>query len=136
VKATRPTDHPDALDYIFRGRTALNKPPSRDSYAEAIGQYERAFALDPGSVEAQSSLAGALAGRVLEGMTDSRAADIVRAEGLIERALATSPLDPLAHLAKGVVLRVQGRPEEAIPEFETVLAFNRNAAGALFYLVS
>jgi adenylate cyclase len=134
VEATRPTDHPDALDYIFRGRAALNKPPSRDSYAEAIGQYDRALALDPGSVEAQSSLAGALAGRVLEGMTDSRAADIVRAEGLIGRALATSPLDPLAHLAKGVVLRVRGRPEEAISEFETVLAFNRNATGALFHL--
>jgi len=32
------------------------------------------------------------------------------------------------------VLRVRGRPEEAIREFETVLAFDRNAIGALFQL--
>jgi tetratricopeptide (TPR) repeat protein len=67
-------------------------------------------------------------------LTDSAAADIVRAEGLIERALATSPLDPLAHLAKGVLLRAQNRPEEAMPEFETVLAFNPNSTQALHLL--
>jgi len=44
------------------------------------------------------------------------------------------PLDPLAHHAKGSVLRVQGRPEEAIAEFETVLAFDRNSTSALFQL--
>jgi len=32
------------------------------------------------------------------------------------------------------VLRVRGRPEEAIPEFETVLAWNRNETRALFHL--
>jgi adenylate cyclase len=134
VEAARPTDHPEALDYIFRGRAAYNKGSSREAYAEAIDQYERALVLDPGSVEAQSLLAGALGGRVLDKLTDSAAADIVRAEGLIERALAISPLDPLAHLAKGVLLRAQNRPEEAMPEFETVLAFNPNSTQALHLL--
>ena len=63
-------------------------------------------------------------------MTDSAAADIARAEGLAERALAASPRSPLAHFAKGQVLRAQDRYEEAIPEYETVLAFNRNWARA------
>jgi tetratricopeptide (TPR) repeat protein len=36
--------------------------------------------------------------------------------------LATSPRDALAHYAKGAVLRVQGRYEDAIPEYETVIA--------------
>ena len=67
-----------------------------------------------------------LASRVLDGMTDSAAADIARAEGLIAQALAASPRSPLAHFAKGQVLRAQRRFEEAIPEYETVLAFNRN----------
>jgi len=134
VEAARPTDHPEALDYIFRGRAAHNKGSSREAFAEAIDHYERALVLDPGSVEAQSLLAGTLGNRVLEKKTDSAAADIVRAEGLIERALATSPLDPLAHYAKGVLLRAQNRPEEAMPEFETVLAFNPNSTSALHLL--
>ena len=101
AEAARPTDHPDALDYILRGRAALLKPTSRDSYAERISLFEHALALDPQSVEAQSLLAGALAGRVLDGMTDSAAADLARAEGLVGQALAASPRNALAHFAKG-----------------------------------
>ena len=63
-------------------------------------------------------------------MTDSAAADIARAEGLVGQALAASPRSPLAHYAKGQVLRAQRRYEEAIPEYETVIAFNRNSVGA------
>ncbi len=131
AEAARPTEHPDALDYILRGRAASSKPPSRDNYAEAISLFERALALDPRSVEAQSWLAIALAGRVLDEMTDSAAADIARAEGLAGQALAASPRSPLAHFAKGQVLRAQRRCEEAIPEYETALALNRNWVGAL-----
>jgi adenylate cyclase len=40
--------------------------------------------------------------------------------------LAASPGSPLAHYAKGQVLRAQSRFEEAIPEYETVLTLNRN----------
>src|SRR5205823_13644008 len=60
VEAARPTDQPEALDYIFRGRAAYNKGSSREAFAEAIDQYERALVLDPGSVEVQSLLADAL----------------------------------------------------------------------------
>ena len=65
AEAARPTDNPDALDYILRGRAAALKPTSRDSYDEAISLFEHALALDPQSVEAQTRLASALAGRVL-----------------------------------------------------------------------
>ena len=95
AEAARPTEHPDALDYILRGRAAWLKPKSRDDYAEAIGLFERALALDPQSVEAQSLLADALANRVLDRMTDSAAADIARAEGLVGQALAASPRSAL-----------------------------------------
>jgi TolB-like protein/class 3 adenylate cyclase/Flp pilus assembly protein TadD len=134
MEAARPTDHPQALDYIFRGRAAWNRGSSRDGFAEAIDHYEHALVLDPGSVEAQSLLAATLANRVNEGKTDSAAVDIERAEGLIKRALATSPLDPLAHYAKGALLRAQKRPEEAIHEFERVLAVDPNSISALHLL--
>jgi hypothetical protein len=59
VEAARPTDNPDALDYIFRGRAAGLKPISPDIHAERISMFEQALALDPRSVEAQSLLAEA-----------------------------------------------------------------------------
>jgi adenylate cyclase len=134
AEAARPTDNPDALDYIFRGRAVRAKPLSRNEYAEVITLFERALALDPRSVEAQSRLAAALVGRVLDQMTDLPAADIARAEGLVGQALAASPRSPLVHHAKGHVLRAQNRYEEAIPEYETVLAADRNWAGAYSHL--
>jgi TolB-like protein len=132
--AARSTEHPDAHDYILRGRAEHSKPPTRESYAARISLYERALALDPGSVDAQSLLAAMLTSRAHDEMADSAAADIARAEGLVDRALAASPRSPLARMAKGHVLRAQGRPEEAIPEYEGVIAFNRNWAGALSHL--
>ena len=133
AEATRPTDHPDALDYIFRGRAeAWGKTPSSDGYAEAIGLFERALALDSGSVDAQSWLASLLANRALDFPGSASNSDIERAEELATKAVAASPRSALAHFAKGQALRVQNRCEEAIPEYETVLALNRNWVGAIF----
>jgi len=131
AEAARPTQHPDALDYILRGRAALLKPDSRDSYAEAIRLFEHALSLDPHSVESQISLAGSLTTRVIVGLSDSSAADLARAAELIGRALAASPRYALAHHVKGQVLRAQNRWEEAIPEYETALASNPNLVYAL-----
>jgi tetratricopeptide (TPR) repeat protein len=64
-------------------------------------------------------------------MTDSAAADISRAEMLINQALAASPRDPFAHFVKGQIRREQGRYEEATTEYESVLASNRNSSLAL-----
>jgi adenylate cyclase len=132
AEAARPTKHPQAVDYILRGRNAAElKPPSRDNFAEAIGFFESALALDPRSVEAASLLASTLAGRVLDGMTGSAAADVDRAAELAREALAVSPRSPLVHFAKGEVLRAQGRPEEAVAEYETAIAANRNWVEAI-----
>src|SRR5271166_2922121 len=94
AEAARPTEHPEVLDYIFRGRAAYNKGPGRDTSAEAIGFFERAVALDPRSVEALTSLAGALSERVMNTIADAPAVDLERAEGLIAQALAISPRYP------------------------------------------
>jgi adenylate cyclase len=134
AEAARPAEHPDALDYILRGRAAGTKGVARANTAEAISLFERALALDPRSVEAQSRLAAVLIERVIIGTTGSAAADIARADGLIAQVLTTSPRDWFAHWVKGQVLRAQGRCEEAIPEYEAALAFNRNGAVALLGL--
>jgi adenylate cyclase len=69
--------------------------------------------------------------RVLNQMTDTRAIDMARAEDLAAQALVASPRSPLVHLAQGQVLRMQGRYEEAIPEYETVIASDPNAVLAI-----
>jgi TolB-like protein/Flp pilus assembly protein TadD len=134
AEAARPSQQPEALDYIFRGRAARLKPKSRGTYVEGIGLFERALELDRHSVEAQSYLARALAGRVLDNMTDTAAADLRRAEELVQRALAASRRSPVPYIAKGNVLRAQSRFEEAIPEYETALMFDRNLVVAYSHI--
>ena len=126
AEAARPSEHPDAQEYILRARAALSKPSSPENYAQAIPLYERALELDPGSVAAKSWLATALVSRMFDAMADSPAADVARAEELARQAVATAPRSPLAHFAKGMVLRAQGRDAEAIPEYEAVITFNPN----------
>jgi adenylate cyclase len=134
AEAARPIERLDTQDNILRGRAAWLKPPSPQNRAEAIGLFERALALNQQSVAAQSWLAIALMSRVLDHMADMAAADIVRAEDLAERALAAAPRHPLAHYAKGQVLRAQHRSEHAIPEYEKVIGLNRNWATAYAHL--
>lgn len=125
----------------------MAKPPTRESYAEGIDLYERALAIDPGSIDAQAWLANGLAGRVLDGKSDSPADDVARAEALLAPALAASPRSPFLHHNKGQVLRAQAqgpfgldahartsRFADAIPEYEFSLAANPNNVNALGHL--
>jgi adenylate cyclase len=75
-----------------------------------------------------------LISRVLDNMTTSRVADLERAEELSLQALAASPRSPLARHGKGQLRRAQRRLEEAIPEYETAVALDRNSAASMVYL--
>jgi len=132
--AARPTEHPDTQDYILRGRAARLKPPSHKNRDEAVDYFERALALDRHSVTAQGWLAIALMARVLDNMAGTAAADILRAKELAERVLAASPRSSLAHFAKGQVFRALDRYDEAVIEYETAVALNRNWADAYSHL--
>ena len=134
AEAARRTERPDVLEYILRAGAMYLMPLARANHAEAVRLLERALALDPLSAETQSYLASALAGRVLANMTASPAADLERAKELSEQALAAAPRSAPAHFAKGQVLRAQRRYAEAIPEYETVLALDRNRVYAFFAL--
>jgi adenylate cyclase len=134
AEAARPTEHPDARDDVFRGRAIRARPNSRDLYTEQIRLFEHALTLEPQSVDAQTELANALVGRVIDLMTDSPAADLARADGLVGQALAAKPRSGSVHQVKGRVLRAQNRWEEAVPEFETALTLNRNRVWALHFL--
>jgi TolB-like protein/class 3 adenylate cyclase len=134
AEAARRIEHPDALDCILRGRAALLKPRTRDTHREAINLFEHALALDPKSIEARGRLAAVLMTSVLTGWADPVAVDLARAKTLLDQVLAESPCFPLAHLAKGHLLRVQSRWAEALSEYEAALALDRNSLAALINL--
>ena len=128
AEASRPIAHPDALDYILRGRAELTKPISHETYDEAVRDFETATALDPHAVDAHAWLAIVLAVRVLDELSDFPSVDLHRAGELADKALAETPNSPLAHAAKAQVLRAEGRCAEAIPEYETSIALDRSRA--------
>jgi adenylate cyclase len=134
AEAARPTERPDALDYVLRGRGVRLKAPSRENSAEAIGLFEQALTLDQQSVVARSWLAIELTQRVLANMTDTATTDIRRAEVLVDQALASSSRNALAHFAKGQLLRAQNRYDAAIPEYETALALDRSLVRAYAHI--
>jgi adenylate cyclase len=133
TEAARPTDNPDALDYIFRGRAVLYHPggPTPERFAEAARLFGCALQLDPISVGARIFLAHALAVRVLDQMTATPDADLERAAQLLEEVAASHRLQSFAHLAKAQLLRAQNQPDAAIPEYEAALALDRNLVPAL-----
>jgi TolB-like protein/Tfp pilus assembly protein PilF len=132
--AWRPTNQPDALDYILRGRATYSKPASRENYVEALSLFEQALALDPSSVAAQTWLASALVGRVLNGMSDAPDIDLQHADEAITRTLAVWPNNARAHFTEGQVRRAQSRCEEAIPEYERAITLDHNFSSAYAYL--
>jgi adenylate cyclase len=134
AEARRSVDRPDAEDYILRGRAALTKPISRENYAEAETSFEHALALDPAATEAQIGLARVLVARALDQMSNSNDADIKRAEDLIAHLLTIVPNNPWVHHIKAQTLRARFRYEEAILEYEAVIALDRNFADAYAYL--
>jgi adenylate cyclase len=130
AEARRPTNNPDALDYMLRGRAVLTRPVSKENSAEAVALFETALALDPQAVDAAAWLAVALTVRVLDELSDLPNDDLHRAERLVAQALAMSPNSALAHYAKGQVLRAQSRCRDAIPEYERAIALDRSRVPA------
>jgi TolB-like protein len=137
--AGRLTEHPDVLDCILRGRAAWWKSTYGTNYAEPLGLFERALALDARAVEAQIWLALMLVNRVLDFASgffhyDASDADLRRADEFVAQALAVSPNSAWAHYVKGQVLRAQSRFEDAAIEYETAIKFDRNLANAYAWL--
>jgi TolB-like protein/class 3 adenylate cyclase len=132
--AKRVTEHPDALDYILRGRAAVWKWTYRSKNAEALGLFERALALDPRAIEAQSWLASILVSHVFDFVSDAPDVDLRRAEELIAEALILSPKSALAHYVKGGLLRAESRFEDGAIEYETAITLDRNLAPAYAWL--
>jgi adenylate cyclase len=132
--AERPTEHPDVLDYIVRGRVAWWRSTRGTNHADAVGLFEQALALDPQAVEAQIWLALMLTNRVIDRVSDAPDVELQRADELVTRALRVSLNNAWAHYVKGQVLRARLQFEDAAIEYEAAIAFDRNLANAYAWL--
>jgi TolB-like protein/Tfp pilus assembly protein PilF len=125
-RAERRGTSADAMDYVMRGDALWQRPVSKDNYRAMAEMFERALQLDDRLPAAMIGMAGMLAARVLDEFSDAPEDDLRRAEELVSKALAVDPNSWYAHLINGNILRAQKHYEEAIAEFETVIALNPN----------
>jgi len=121
-RAERRSTSPDAMDYVMRGDALGQRPVSKDNYRRRAELYERALQLDEHNPRALAGLAQTLSGRVLDEFSDVPEDDLRRADELASRALAVEPNYYYAHYVKGQILRAQKHFEQAMVEYETVIA--------------
>ena len=122
--------HPDAMDLYFQGVAHLHKGVIVEHLTQARGFFERALALDPGSVEALVGTAIVDYTMGVNFFTDERAAPLAAAETALNKALSMAPQHAQAHMYLGVVYIFTFRAAQGIAECERALALDRNLANA------
>ena len=125
---------PDARDLVMRGWAWFYRPGSKARLQEARTNFERALEVDPRSVDARIGIATTLLSNISSGWSSSAQQDKARAEHLLLEALEQDTNRSMAHVAMGILRRLQHRLSESKMEFETAIALDRNNARAIFQL--
>ena len=123
--------NPDAEDLAVRcvARIFANYSDSHDpaKHPELYEDCEQALRLDPGNTLALKALAYRLN---ITGLIPGTEAEAARLDSLVQKALAVEPNDLRARFAKGLLDLTHGRYDQALVEFERVLASNSSDVGA------
>jgi adenylate cyclase len=123
--------NPDARDLAIRCVSVVSKAGLFGKEAEAGYRLcEQALNADPNNVTALSMSSLGFSMPILLGHSTDPRADVKRADELASRAIAVDANHPLGHLAKGQVLRVERRFDDAMTEFERTLALDPTLAEA------
>jgi TolB-like protein/tetratricopeptide (TPR) repeat protein len=123
--------NPDTLDLATRCSSVAIRTGLLDKEAEAGYRIcKQALEADPNNVTALSMSSMWLTAAILLGRSTDPRADLKRADELASRAIAVDANHPLGHHARGHVLRVERRFNDAIAEFERTLALDPNAGEA------
>jgi TolB-like protein len=121
---------PDSMDLYFQGLAWLNKGPTPDNVAQALGFFDRALTADPDNVDA---LIGSAAADVVAGASAFVAnpiAAFAAAEAKLTKALSSVPDHAGAHLRLGYVEIFTKRAVQGIAECEHALKLDQNLASA------
>jgi TolB-like protein/Flp pilus assembly protein TadD len=122
--------HPDAMDFVFQGRTWLNRGLTPDHMVQARRFFEQAMVLDPENIEAMVGLATVDTALGTGLMTDDYSARFAAAEAVLTKVLSLPPNHARAHVALGMVRIFTKRVAEGIAEFEQALALQPNFPSA------
>ncbi|MBR0794951.1 adenylate/guanylate cyclase domain-containing protein [Bradyrhizobium jicamae] len=122
--------HPDVMDLYFQGIACLHKGLTNEHMTQARGLFERALALDPGSIEALVGTAIADFNWGVNFSIDDRAAPLAAAEATLIKALSMAPQHAQAHVYLGAVHIFTARAAQGITECEQALVLDRNLASA------
>jgi TolB-like protein/Flp pilus assembly protein TadD len=118
------TANTEAHDALLRGRYLLAQRTA-SAIERAVGEFEKAIALDPEYALAHAELAIAtLFLTSYAGLTVTEA--VTRAIPNVERAMNLDPMLAQAHAATGYVFRFQDKPEEALTHFRQAIRINPN----------
>ena len=124
-------NNPDAEDLAVRcvSRIFANYLDSHDpaKHPELYEACEEALRLDPGNTRALKALAYRL---YMLGLIPGTEAEAARLDSLVQKALAVDPNEPRARFAKGLLDLTHGRLDQAMVEFERVLASDSSDVGA------
>ena len=121
--------HPDAMDLYFQGAAWLYKGDSAQNVAQARDFFDRALAIDPGSV---TLILGKAWVEISAGLnltsTDDPAATLATAEAALTKALALAPNCAVGHHSLGVLYIGTKRVGRGIAECEHALRLDPNLA--------
>jgi class 3 adenylate cyclase/TolB-like protein/Tfp pilus assembly protein PilF len=92
---------------------------------------EQALAIDPNNVRALQALGVKFFMRGMLGVSGDSKGDFERADEFVSKALALDPNWTWPHDMKGHILRLQGRPKEAVAEDERALALDPSNVDAV-----
>ncbi len=118
----------EAYDLTTRGWALVYTAKTAENYEAARGLFRQALTLDPRAVNALAGIGWSSAASVLNGWSGSPAQDVATAEAAVVQMLAFDPNHVVAHHVRGLLLRLQERPEAARDAFRTAVALNPNFA--------
>ena len=119
--------HPDAMDLYFQGAAWYHKGVIPEYMAQARGFFERALALDSGSIEALVGMA-TVDSMSAAAMVADDLARVAAAEAAVIKALTLAPEHALAHAVFGFIQILMNRAAQGIAECERALGLDRNLA--------
>ncbi|HME24393.1 MAG TPA: tetratricopeptide repeat protein, partial [Acetobacteraceae bacterium] len=122
---SRGADGADAVDLVMRGNALAADLSRKEIAVEAVALFNRALTLDPDNVDALVGIAATRTYQLVNlYQTAGREALLHEIEGLIARVIALAPDNIRVLKARAVMLRAQGRFEEAIVADRAVIALN------------